>query len=135
MIFIGKCLTCDLKFIVHNILLIWLVMVGTVGHLTCPLFHLVLYEYLYHCYCWFVDYSYDDFSNIYSVMVILSQLYQKLSRSLTDFSIVVLSPFKNLSLIQHFSKISMDTKTLQKKSKVYIYILIHVISYYNMVVR
>lgn len=37
----------------------------------------------------FLDYSYDDFSNIYSVMVILSQLYQKLSRSLTDFSIVV----------------------------------------------
>lgn len=50
-IFIGKCLTCDLKFIVHNILLIWLVMVGTVGHLTCPLFHLVLYEFLYHRYC------------------------------------------------------------------------------------
>lgn len=69
----------------------------------------------------FLDYSYDDFSNIYSVMVILSQLYQKLSRSLTDFSIVVWSPFKNLSLIQNFSKISMDTKTLQKKSKVYIY--------------
>lgn len=68
-------------------------------------------------------------------MVILSQLYQKLSRSLIDFSIVVLSPFKNLSLIQNFSKISMDTKTLQKKSKVYIYILIHVISYHNMVVR
>lgn len=68
-------------------------------------------------------------------MVILSQLYQKLSRSLTDFSIVVLSPFKNLSLIQNFSKISMDTNGLYRRKARFIYILIHVISYYNMVVR
>lgn len=59
MIFIGKCLTCDLKFIVHNILLIWLVMVGTVGHLTCPIFYLVLYEFLYHCYCCFFNLVFD----------------------------------------------------------------------------